>query len=399
MDAQISTLQQNFHLVKENQEEITGIFERLSVRISRLKTYYQEFMSRNSDKSMLIFGLDSFHFQHKLINFEFDNMRQFFRLVNNRMYGDYYKLLKIMREFITTHINDNTIKKSLPVDTYTPYKDLQPYREYPLTDLFDIHKQIITLLSTLNGYIVSRDHDLNNYQNKSNIGLNIDNFVTTFRHDNRYILDQTKLYMNYVEVFHNLHTQYLERFKAKINMMYTQINSDVSFESDGRPSPGTSGPSGPTYPSPKRPDGPAQSAHSSTSSQHKNEPKSKPPTLLSPPQVSNITSELELNTTSSPNLSISSNHSSTSLQFPSRVDDNTKHTLVLSKETSSPTRHLSPPTISLSSPSPTSSAEPVNNSQNSSDSVESESPKSESLEKSESVEKSESLENSGSDSN
>ena len=106
MDAQISTLQQNFHLVKENQEEITGIFERLSVRIGRLKTYYQEFMSRNSDKSMLIFGLDSFHFQHKLINFEFDNMRQFFRLVNNRMYGDYYKLLKIMREFISTHIND-----------------------------------------------------------------------------------------------------------------------------------------------------------------------------------------------------------------------------------------------------------------------------------------------------
>ena len=192
MDAQISTLQQNFHLVKENQEEITGIFERLSVCISRLKTYYQEFMSRNSDKSMLIFGLDSFHFQHKLINFEFDNMRQFFRLVNNRMYGDYYKLLKIMREFISTHINDPTISQSLPVDTYTPYKDLQPYREYPLTDLFDIHKQIITLLTTLNGYIVTRDHDLNNYQNKSNIGLNIDNFVTTFRHDNRYILDQTK---------------------------------------------------------------------------------------------------------------------------------------------------------------------------------------------------------------
>ena len=211
--------------------------------------------------------------------------------------------------------------------------------------------------------------------------------------------------MNYVEVFHNLHTQYLERFKAKINMMYTQINSDVSFESDGRPSPGTSGPSGPTYPSPKRPAGPAQSAHSSTPSQHKNEPKSKPPTLLSPPQVSNITSELELNTTSSPNLSISSNHSSTSLQFPSRVDDNTKHTLVLSKETSSPTRHLSPPTISLSSPSP-SSAESINNSQGVSESVESESPKStpqggesESVEKSESIEKSESVENSGSDSN
>ena len=65
------------------------------------------------------------------------------------------------------------LKKSLPADTYTPYKDLQPYREYPLTDLFDIHKQIITLLSTLNGYIVSRDHDLNNYQNKSNIGLTL----------------------------------------------------------------------------------------------------------------------------------------------------------------------------------------------------------------------------------
>ena len=139
--------------------------------------------------------------------------------------------------------------------------------------------------------------------------------------------------MNYVEVFHNLHTQYLERFKAKINMMYTQINSDVSFESDGRPSPGSSGPSPKRSPRPVDP----------------KIPKSKPPTLLSTPQVSNTTSELELNTASSPNLSINSNQSSTSLQFPSRVDDNAKHTLVLSKENSSPTRHLSPPTISLSS--------------------------------------------------
>ena len=236
MDLQISNLQKNFNSIKENREGIDTIFDQLSQRIQKLKVYYEEFITRNNGQSMLVFGLDSFHFQHKLINFEFDNMRKFFRLVNNRMYGDYYKLLKIMKEFIVTKVNDPMLVDAIPNTTNPVYKDLQPYREYLLSDLFDIHKQIISLLISLNSYLVTREHDLSNYQGKSNIGLNIDNFVTSYRHANRTITDQTSLYIDYVEVFHNLHTGYLTRFKSKIEMMYTQINKDVSFEPTVSPS-------------------------------------------------------------------------------------------------------------------------------------------------------------------
>ena len=69
-----------------------------------LKTGVSKYFS-NQDK-MFIFGLDSFHFQNKLIKTESTDMNKFYNLLCNKMYSDYYKLLKIINLFI----NENVIK-------------------------------------------------------------------------------------------------------------------------------------------------------------------------------------------------------------------------------------------------------------------------------------------------
>ena len=94
-------------------------------------------------------------------------------MVNNRMYGDYYKLFKIMKTF-ATDLKEPTILESLPTQKHTVYRDLQPYREYDFEELMEVHKQIVTLLVNFHGYLINRDHSLENYQTKGSIGLNID---------------------------------------------------------------------------------------------------------------------------------------------------------------------------------------------------------------------------------
>ena len=108
-EKQISALRLDFSQIREQRETIITIFEQLSQRIVRLKKYYEEFMSCNQQQSMLVFGLDSFNFQYKLVNFEYHNMQQFFKMVSNRMYGDYYKLFKIMTEFVTFQLKESSI--------------------------------------------------------------------------------------------------------------------------------------------------------------------------------------------------------------------------------------------------------------------------------------------------
>ena len=356
METQISGLRQNFNKIKESRENIMNIFEQLSQRILRLKKYYDEFMSRNTDQSMLVFGLDSFHFQHKLIHFEFDNMKQFFRMVNNRMYGDYYKLFKIMKTF-ATDLKEPTILESLPTQKHTVYRDLQPYREYDFEELMEVHKQIVTLLVNFHGYLINRDHSLENYQTKGSIGLNIDNFVTSYRHTNQNIRHQTEMYISYVEVFHRQHQQYLERFNSKINMMYRQINSDISFE------PSASSETPLQKPIPKK----MTKSFPHTKIIHNKSNSKKSPLVLPSPtnsQASHVSNSSKSSASSksksskSDNLSISSNHtdipspvhtppvhtpppSSGEAEEESQGDNNESHSLESEMENTS----SSPPTL------------------------------------------------------
>jgi hypothetical protein len=44
------------------------------------------------------------------------------------------------------------------------------------------------------------------------------------------IRDKTLLFITYVEFFHKLHIKYLRRFATKVQAMYNQINSDITFD-------------------------------------------------------------------------------------------------------------------------------------------------------------------------
>ena len=87
----IQTITETINNIIEIRTNVKNVFDILQVRIDKLRQLYSEFI-KNNKNDMLVFGLDSFHFQSKLIDIEYDDMKRLFSAINNRMYCEYFKL-------------------------------------------------------------------------------------------------------------------------------------------------------------------------------------------------------------------------------------------------------------------------------------------------------------------
>ena len=231
MESRISNLKTDFNTITLVRSKIINIFELLKNKSDKLKTLYSEFIRNNSSQSF-IFGLDSFHFQNKLIDLENDDMKRMFLIINNRMYCEYFKLYKIMVSYINDNISDKKIIEIIKGSNFPIYKDLEPFKDYKFETISDIHENILILLTSIMSIINNKENELSLHQTKRTIGLNIDNFVNSFNFEITIMREKINLFLLYMEFFHKLHNKYLKRFNNKMQNLLNNINSDINFDED-----------------------------------------------------------------------------------------------------------------------------------------------------------------------
>ena len=229
MESRLLNLKNDFNNLINIRNNVKNIFEILQSRIDKLKILYSEFIQNNKSQ-VFIFGLDSFHFQSKLIDIEYDDTKRLFMAIGNRMYCEYFKLNKIIIEYILTNVKEKKITEIIQVNNYPIYKDLEPFKEYKFEILMDIHENILKMVSILVSELNNKENELTIHKTKQHIGLNIDNFVTTFNFNNNVMKERITMFITYIEFFHKLHTKYLKRFSNKIQLIYTDINNDIKFD-------------------------------------------------------------------------------------------------------------------------------------------------------------------------
>ena len=236
MEVNLEQLKKNFIVIKDIRNKVTNLFQILGDHLIKLKQTYSEFVKMNKD-NLFVFGLDSFQFQSKLIDIEFGDMKRLFLAINNRMYCEYYKLYKIIADYIKDNINDRkTLDIVKLVNTFPVYKDLEPFKQYNFETIQEIHDNIILLLYGINEFILNKENELQWHQKKQSIGLNINNFVNTFNYNILIVKEKGTLFISYIEFFHSLHTKHLQRFAMKMNLMYTQLTHDIRFDDNGESS-------------------------------------------------------------------------------------------------------------------------------------------------------------------
>lgn len=229
MESRVTALKNNFNNISVIRNNVKDIFDFLQIRINKLKFFYSEFI-KNNKTELFIFGLDSFHFQSRLIDIEYEGMYKIFRSINNRMYCEYFKLYKIIVSYIKDTINDKKLLEFIKVNNFPVYKDLEPEKEYKFEIIVEIHEHILILITSIIGNLTNKENEYKTYLDKNQIGLNIDNFVNTYSFDVIMMKEKLKLFLTYIEFFHKLHTKYLQRFSNKIQLMNTHINDDIKFD-------------------------------------------------------------------------------------------------------------------------------------------------------------------------
>jgi len=229
MESKLVKLKTDFNNIINVRTTVKNIFDILQIRIDKLKILYAEFI-KTSKNQMFVFGLDSFHFQSKLIDIEYDDMKRLFLAINNRMYCEYFKLYKIIIDYISSNITDKKITDIVKINSYPIYKDLEPFKEYNFEIILDIHENILNLLGIIISTLNNKENELLLHKNKQRIGLNIDNFITTFNYNIIVMREKIIMFITYIEFFHKLHTKYLKRFANKIQLMYSHINNDIQFD-------------------------------------------------------------------------------------------------------------------------------------------------------------------------
>ena len=229
MESRLSQLKTDFGDISDIRTQVKNFFEILQLRINKLKLFYSEFI-KNNKTELFVFGLDSLHFQCKLIDIEYDDMKRLFLAINNRMYCEYFKLYKIIVSYISENTFDKKIMELIKVNNFPVYKDLEPFKEYNFDTVLEIHENILLMLNAIIGYLEGKEHELSFHIVKKNIGLNIDNFISSFSFDITVIREKINLFVTYIEFFHKLHTKQLQRFSNKIQLMYSHVNKDIRFD-------------------------------------------------------------------------------------------------------------------------------------------------------------------------
>ena len=167
-------LNETFKTIIENKIDIENILCSIKKNIDKLDLIYNDYLKEINDKIVYTVSLDTFNFQTKLINTEYNNNMNILNIFLNRMYGDYYKLYKKIVEYVNTEIpRDEKINNS----NYPIYKDLDVSKKYSFDIIQKIFIDILSILNENNNYIIQENDNIKEIQKKQDNGLNINNFL------------------------------------------------------------------------------------------------------------------------------------------------------------------------------------------------------------------------------
>ena len=220
----------SFDKIKTIRANIKKTIEKIKLRSKELQKSYVTYIKRERDD---FFGLDSLQFQIRLMNIEFENTFNVYTFIENRIYGDYYKLLTLIRTYLFNNLPDrqlNKIKELPHFEKYPVYKDLEKFKRYDFNVINEIHHDIILIIQGMSEIVKENQQDIIVNEQKLVTGIKIDNYINSYRFKNESLKISMGYYNNLLRVYHRYHFDVLEKFLAKIMLSHVQLSETLSEE-------------------------------------------------------------------------------------------------------------------------------------------------------------------------
>ena len=224
-----------FDEIKEIRSQIIVLFDNIEDRILKLKDIYNDFIEKTTkiktpEFKSFIFSLDSFYFQKSILEAEYSNLKQDYKIIINRMYGEYYKLLKLVLENLDKKLINHSLNDSIKINKYPKYDDINEKHEYDFSLIIQLNEDIINIINFLINLMHNKEISLKQFTINRDSGYGVNNFVSTYNYEVVVLKEQIILYEQYLDFFYHIHLKLLNRLKLRTAILENQINSDINFE-------------------------------------------------------------------------------------------------------------------------------------------------------------------------
>ena len=131
----------------------------------------------------------------------------------------------IIMQVSDTHIDTRTVVSDFK--KYTPYKDLEPFHEYKITDIIQLHADILRVINGLYSVFTTKEQNIHRYSDTTHVGISITSFLQTLEYENTLLREQISLYVNYVSFFHASQNMYVTKLYERIEAFQRDIEEDI----------------------------------------------------------------------------------------------------------------------------------------------------------------------------
>jgi hypothetical protein len=219
--------------LRTNFSEIVGVYSELidkrdavAEKVAGLKERYNDLVKKNA-QPMFLFCLESLFFQYKILNLEMENYQKSASLIQNRIYGDYYKLYNMM----TIQCKENNIDIS---NSYTSsetafplYKDIDPFFKYRIEDVVMVHDKILEIVGIMDDLSTKKTENIRHHRENVDVGFSLRIFLQTLEYENILIKGQIRLHVDYIQFYHSSQRTYLEKLVKKIVDFTTELDEFI----------------------------------------------------------------------------------------------------------------------------------------------------------------------------
>ena len=164
-----------------------------------------------------------------MIYIEYNNIYNLLNTLLNRFYCEYYKLFKIIEDYIIEINNDKLNKKLLNKNTFPVYKDIDDNINYEFTLTVEIQSTIILYINYIVDYLQNKNIELNDNTSQFKNGIHIDNIINYKKFTNNVINEKINMFVHYLEALNTQHVKYINRLYNITKSLLDNINDNIQF--------------------------------------------------------------------------------------------------------------------------------------------------------------------------
>ena len=205
-------------------KEIEEIIEKINIKYNSL---IDNIKGNKNIEIPIYLGIDSLNFQNKLFTIKYLNLKNIFKKLFNRIYGDYYKIYKLIKNYIISNTTIPIIDVS-----FTIYKDLDNSTLYNFQEICEIQNTIYQYIQSLYDIISKKNISIQPFINSNNIGYNVNYYIYEENTNINIYTNKCLLFINYLNTFNKYHNNYLLDFLLQCKFLIASINKEIDFNNE-----------------------------------------------------------------------------------------------------------------------------------------------------------------------